>query len=104
MTLWTRNYPIDRLFPASTVIKTEPLLEKKAILFTGMQPDGSHVLNEQIFISSKGELMDACESSYIWFDKGFIYYSDKTKLVDNSPPKIVFSLSTTPLMELVKTL
>ena len=42
-----------------------------------------------MFISSKDELMDACESLYIWFDKDFTYDGDKIKLVDISPPKIV---------------
>ena len=68
---------------------TEPLPIKRAILFTGMQPDGSYVLNEHTFISSKGELMNAGESPYIWLDKDYIYDSDKIKSVDISPPKIV---------------
>ena len=68
-----------------------------------MQPDGSRILNELMFISSKGKLMDACESPYnIWLNKDFIYDSDKIKSADITPPKIVLALSTTPLLELVK--
>lgn len=83
---------------------TEPLPVKRAILFTGMQPDGSCVLNEHTFISPEGQLMDASESPYVWLDKDFIYDSDKIKSVDISLPQIVLPLSTNPLLELVETL
>ena len=82
----------------------EPLPVKRAILYTGIQPDGSCVLNEHTFISPNGELMNPNESPYIWLDKDFIFDSDKIKSVDISPPKIVLPLSITPLSKLIETL
>ena len=82
----------------------EPLPIKRAILYTGIQPDGSCALNEHTFISPNGELMNPNESPYIWLDKDFIFDSDKIKSVDISPPKIILPLSITPLSKLIETL
>lgn len=82
---------------------TQPLPIKKAVLCTGMQPNGSCILNEKIFISPDGALIDPEESSYVWLNKDFVYDSDKIKSTDISPT-IPVPLSIDPLAELITTL
>ena len=80
-----------------------PLPVKKAILYTGIQPDGSCVINDKTFISPDGILLNAEESDYVWLGKEIFFDSDKIKTIDIAP-QIPLPLSTTPLCHLVQSL
>ena len=81
----------------------EPLPINKAVLCTGMQPDGSCIVNDTIFISPDGVLINSEDSPYVWLNKYFVYDGDKIKSADTSP-KIPLPLSSNPLTELITTL
>ena len=81
----------------------EPLPIKKAVLCTGMQPNGCCIVNDKIFISPDGALINAEDSPYVWLNKDFVYDGDKIKSADISPT-IPIPLSINPLSELINTL
>ena len=76
---------------------------KKGVLCTGMQPNGSCIVNDTIFISPDGVLINPEESPYVWLNKDFVYDGDKIKSADISPT-IPVPLSGNPLAELITTL
>ena len=76
---------------------------KKAIVCSGMQPDGSCVINKNVFLSSAGALINSNKSQYLWLDKELLSEKDKIRSVDISP-NILLPLSTEPLEDLVATL
>jgi len=73
---------------------------KKAVLFSGMQPDGLCVLNDSTFISTEGKLVNPEESQYVWLDRDLIYDFDKIKSIDICPI-IEKPLTTDPLKKLI---
>ena len=73
---------------------------KKAVLYTGMQADGSCVLNEETFVSAEGTLISPEDSGLIWLNKDLIYENDKVKSTDIAP-HIIHPLSDEPLKDLV---
>ena len=81
----------------------EQLPVKQGVLSTGMQPDGSCILNGDTFISPEGLLMKPKDSEYVWVDKECICDNEKIRTIDISPT-IVTPLSVTPLAELISTL
>lgn len=76
---------------------------KQGVLSTGMQPDGSCILNGNTFISSAGVLMDPKDSPYVWVDKECVCDAEKIRTTDISP-RIVTPLSVIPLADLIATL
>ena len=81
----------------------EPLPIKKVVIHTGMQPDGSCIINKNTFVSSDGTLMDCDNSQYTWLDKDLISDGDKIRSVDISP-NIVHPLSNEPIRDLINVL
>jgi len=81
----------------------EQLPTKKAVVCSGMQPDGSCVVNMNTFLSSDGVLINSNESQYVWLDRQLLFDNEKTKSIDISPI-ILLPLSTDPLEDLVATL
>ena len=81
----------------------EPLAIKKAVTHTGMQPDGSCIINKNTFVSSGGALMDCDNSQYTWLDKDLISDADKIRSIDISP-NVVHPLSNEPISNLVNLL
>ena len=76
---------------------------KQGVLSTGMQPDGSCILNGTTFISPEGVLINPNDSPYIWVDKKCTCDADKIRTSDVSP-KITMPLSNIPLANLIATL
>ena len=81
----------------------EQLPSKKAVVCSGMQPDGTCVINRETFLSSDGAIINSDESQYIWLNKELLSDNEKIKSIDISP-NILLPLSTEPLEDLVATL
>lgn len=103
MTCGLDNVQLVEYFQHLQRTNSEPLPIKKAVLCTGMQPNGSCIVNEKLFISAEGILIDPKESPYVWLNKDFVYDGDKIKCADISP-MIPVPLSINPLAELITTL
>ena len=82
---------------------SEPLAIKKAVMYTGMQPDGSCIMNKNTFVSSAGILLDFDDSQYTWLDKDLINDGDKIRSIDIAP-LIVHPLSNDRISDLVSLL
>ena len=82
---------------------SEPLAIKKAVMHTGMQPDGSCIMNKNTFVSSAGILLDFDDSQYTWLDKDLINDGDKIRSIDIAP-HIVHPLSNDRISDLVNLL
>ena len=54
---------------------------KKAVVCSGMQPDGSCVINKNVFLSSAGALINSNKSQYLWLDKELLSENDKIRSV-----------------------
>lgn len=80
-----------------------PMPVKKAVLFTGRQPDGTWVFNANCFISADGEAFMPANSSLVWLDKDLVFENDKIRSGDISPA-ISLPLSVGGLLELVSTM
>ena len=69
---------------------------------TGVQPDGCCIVNDTIFISPDGDLINSEDSPYILLDKDFTVTVIKLSL--QMSPIIPVPLSINPLAELIITL
>lgn len=103
MTCGFDNNQLVEYFQHLLRCKPERLPVKQGVLSTGIQPDGSCILNGSTFISSEGVLMNPNDSPYIWVDKECICDAEKIRTADISP-RVVTPLSVTPLADLIATL
>ena len=69
MTCGLDNNQLVEYFQQLLRSNPEQLPVKQGVLSTGMQPDGSCILNGSTFISSEGVLINPKDSPYIWVDK-----------------------------------
>ena len=103
MTCGFENNQLVEYFQYLLRSNPDQLPVKQGVLSTGMQPDGSCILNANTFISSAGVLMDPKDSPYVWVDKECIGDTEKIRTKDISP-RIVTPLSVTSLADLIATL
>jgi len=81
--------------------KNSELQIKKAVKQIGLQPDGSWVMASNVYMSSKGEIMNIADSHFVWISD---FYSGPGIPYSTEHCSIELPLTTDPLKALMNTL
>ena len=79
--------------------KAGKLATTRAVKQVGLQEDGTWVLGSNLYISPSGELLDPCESQYLWVSH---LYEGPGIALQSDACKVELPLSTDPLRHLVE--